>query len=422
MLYDGLYTFVMRVATMGVAVVLGILTARLLGPTGKGLYAMPTVEAGLVATAFAGLSSATSFFLLNRRAGRNIIAPAIWCALAFVAGASVAVLAIAAIGHALWAAPAAIASLPASAAANVATGYVVGIKRIRYATTLTFATTLTTLALMAIGLFVVARTPLVAIVIWIAATSLVGAVALIAVVVHSRTLERGEPVDRRSYVRMALKVGATGLVSLLNYRADLYIVAAFLTPADLGLYSVAVSAAEMLLVPTQVAALVTSPHIGGLDHASAVRLAARCVRNNLLIASSVCLVFLILAPFVVKLLYGDAFLGLVPSLRILLVGVVALALGSPISNYYTLKLGKPEIPLVLSGLSAAICIACAVVLVPHIGIAGAALASTIAYVAGQGLGIAYFSRVAHVGTRAILIPTRDDFRIYFDFAMGKLRG
>jgi O-antigen/teichoic acid export membrane protein len=178
---------------------------------------------------------------------------------------------------------------------------------------------------------------------------------------------------------------------------------------------VAVSAAESLLVPTQATALVASPHIGSLDRPTAARITARCVRNNLLLACILCAVIFILAPFLIELLYGAAFLPLVPALRILLVGVVALSLGSPVSSYYTLKLGKPEIPLVLAGSSAALCIALAVVLAPHLGIAGAAIASTVAYLVGQGLGIGYFAVKARVPIRDVLLPTADDFRTYSGF-------
>ena len=414
-MYDGLYTFVLRIANMALAMALGVLTARLLGPAGKGIYAMPMVQAGLVATAFGGLSSATSFFLLNRRAGCRILKPALITAAGLVVAAALAVLSIATLTHTLWAAPAAIVSLPASAAVCIILGYVAGVRRIRYATSLALVSTVVTLIFMACGLFLVARSPWVAILVWIVASSFVALVALLAMIAHARTLEHGDPVDIRAYLRMTLKVGATSLVTLLNYRADLYIVAVLLPTFDLGLYTVAVAGAESLLVPTQVAALVTSPHIGGLERAAAARLTARCVRNNLLAAATLCAIVFVFAQFVVKLLYGEAFLPLVPALQILLIGVVALSLGSPISSYYTLKLGKPEIPLVLAGISAAICIAIAIILVPHIGIAGAAFGSTAAYLIGQGLGIAYFLRHARVSVRDTLLPTLDDLRIYGDF-------
>ncbi|MGC1381252.1 MAG: polysaccharide biosynthesis C-terminal domain-containing protein [Candidatus Baltobacteraceae bacterium] len=414
-LYDALFTLAARMFNVLGLLAVGVLTARALGPAGKGLYALPVVQAGIVSTIFAGLSSATSYYLLTGKAGRNVIAPSTIAMLLFVLASAIAVVPIAVLGHAFWAAPAAIASLPATALVNVVTGYVVGTKRVRAAATLALVTTAATFVFTVAGFVLVTRAPFVAIAAWIASTTLVAAGAWAIVLRDARRLERGSPVPVGAYARMALKVGATSLVTLLNYRADLYIVAILLPPAELGLYSVATSVPQSLLLPTQVAATVTTPHIGSLERGAAGRLAARCVRNNLLAALLLSAALFVFAPFLIELFYGAAFLPLVPALRILLIGVVALALGSPVSTYYTLKLAKPEVPLILAGASAAICIAASLVLVPRIGIQGAALASTAAYIVGQALGLIYFARSTGIAMRTILVPTYDDVRLYGTF-------
>lgn len=414
-MYDGLYTFVMRILNVGCAAGLGILTARLLGPAGKGLYALPSVEAGLVASAFGGLGAALSYFMLNRRSGRRVLVPAFWTAAAFVTIGAIAIVPIAMIAGRTWAILPAILSLPASAAINVATGYAVGIKRIRYATTMNVIVTLLTFALMALGLFFVSRNAWVAIWVWIVSSTFVGVVAIAAVIMHSRSREGDEPVAFREFATFGVKVGMVNLVSLLNYRADLYIVAIMTSAASLGMYTVAVSAAESLLVPTQVAALVTSPHIGSLERPEAARITARCVRNNLLIALFVCGALSVFAAPIVHLLYGTAFLPVVIVLQFLLIGVLALSLGSPMSSYFTLKLGRPEIPLRLAALSAAICIAVSLALVPVLGMLGAAIGSTLAYVAGQTAATLYFCRTTRIGARSLFLPTEDDRRSYLAF-------
>lgn len=411
---DGAYTLLLRVLNIGAAAALGILTARLLGPSGKGIYALPMVQAGLVTAAFAGLSSATSYFLLNRNAGSHIVRPAFVSALGFVAAGAAVIGAIALASGQLWAALPAIASLPSAAAINFVTGYVVGIKRVRYASTLTVAMNVGTFVLMAAGLLAVGRTPSVAIAVWIVASTLISFAALAAVVLHARRIKAGEPVSVIEYLRFTGKVGVVSLVSLLNYRADLYIVAWMAPAAALGMYTVAVSAAESLLVPTQVAALVTSPHVGGLDLPAAGQLTARCVRNNFLVAAVVCGAIFVLAQPIVHLLYGSAFLPLVPALRVLLVGVFALSLGSPMSNYFTLKLGKPEVAMVFASISAAVCIAVSIVLVPRLGMLGAAIGSTAAYSLGQAIATVYFSRRAHIPIQTILVPTLGDLIAYRD--------
>jgi O-antigen/teichoic acid export membrane protein len=418
-MYDGLFTFVMRMLNAACAAGLGILTARLLGPAGKGLFALPGIEAGLVVSAFSGLGSAASYFLLNRRLSRSFLAPAFASAgLLLIAGAA-AVVPIALLSGQRWALLPAIASLPASAAINFATGYAVGIKRVRYSTTINVAITLLTLTLMAFGLFFVARSAAVAIVVWIAANAVVGIAAIAGVLLHARTLKGSESVNTREFATFSVKVGLVNLVSLLNYRADLYIVALLTSPAVLGMYTVAVSAAESLLVPTQVTALVTSPHIGSLDTKAAAALTARCVRNNVLIALLVCGALFALAEPIVRFLYGTAFLPMVPALQILLVGVFAMSLSSPMSSYFTLKLGRPEVPLWLAGTSALVCILTSVALVPSLGMYGAAFGSSLAYVTGQVAATWYFMRCTSLSARTILIPTAGDLRLYWQF-LGRL--
>jgi O-antigen/teichoic acid export membrane protein len=294
-------------------------------------------------------------------------------------------------------------------------GYVIGIKRVRYNTSVNVAVTVVSLVLMAVTLLLIARRPVAAIIVWLAANWIVGGIALALVVRHARRLSGDERVTMREFLRFGIRVGLVNLVSLLNYRADLYIVAIMTNAASLGMYTVAISAAESLLVPTQVAALVTSPHIGSLDVQEAARLTARCVRNNLLVALVVCGALFALASPLVHILYGRAFLPVVPALRILLVGVFALSLGSPMSTFFTLKLGRPDIPLRFAAMSAVICIAVAVVLVPHFGITGAAVGSTAAYIAGQSVASWWFTRSTAIGLAAMLIPTRADITLYRGF-------
>jgi O-antigen/teichoic acid export membrane protein len=138
-----------------------------------------------------------------------------------------------------------------------------------------------------------------------------------------------------------------------------------------------------------------------------------------LVALAVCGILFAFAHPVVQLLYGAAFLPVVPVLQTILVGVFALSLGSPMSSYFTLKLGRPEVAMWLAGGSAAICIAISLSLVPSLGMMGAAIGSTVAYVCGQIAAIWYFSRSARIDVREILIPTSADASVYWGF-LGRL--
>ena len=396
---------------MLVAAALGVLTARVLGINGRGIYAAPMVDAGIATAAFTGLASAVSYYLLRKDAGRSIVRAALIAATVFVLGASIITALLAWMAHAPWAAIPAVLSLPGPAVLMLASGYATGTHRIRLTSSLTVASSAFFLIIMASVFVGVSRTPYAAIAVWVSTTNLAGLAILIWIFRDSRSLPNGS-IDARAFVTYALRTGAVSLVTLLNYRADMYIVAVLGTPAMLGMYTLAVSASETLLTVTQVTAVVTAPHIGSLDDRAAAELAARSVRHNVLVSSFCCALLAIAAPLAVQLLYGNAFAAVVPALRILLVGVFALSLGSPMSTYFTIRLGRPEVALVLASASAAVCIAGSLMLVPKLGLVGAALSSSSAYVLGQAAAILYFRFVSGIGTRTMLIPRLTDVRAY----------
>ncbi len=363
---DGLYSFALRVGNMLLAAVLGILSARVLGPHGRGIYALPMVNAGLVGAGFAGLTSAVSFYLLRKEAGRGVLRPTFISALLVFAVGAAATPLIAYAAHAPWSAVPALLSLPAPICMMIGSGYAIGTKRIRLVTNFSTANTVIAILFMICAFVMIGRVPAAAIASWIVSGDLFG-LAIIAWVVWDARRLPPSSVSLREYLWYALRSGSVNFISLLNYRADIYIVAILGDARMLGMYSIAVTAADTLLTATQVTAMVASPHIGSMEEQQAAQLVARSVRHNVLVAGVCSLALAVVAPYAVSLLYGPAFLPMVPALRVLLIGVFALSLGSPMSTYFTLRLGRPEVALVLASFSAAICIIVTWVLVPQLG-------------------------------------------------------
>ena len=87
-----------------------------------------------------------------------------------------------------------------------------------------------------------------------------------------------------------------------------------------------------------------------------------------------------LAPLVIPDVYGSAFAGAVPALRLLLPGVVALGAAKSLGSVLV-KEGRMLITSIL-GLSAlGLNVALNIVLLPQIGILGASIASSVCYAA-----------------------------------------
>lgn len=417
---DGVVTLVTRVANLLFVALLSIITARLLGPHGRGIYALPLINAGLVSAVFTGLASSVSYYMLNKKVGRGALLPAFLTAGIFVLLGSGVVVMLGLVAHKSWAALPAIASLPFSASMSICLGFINGVKKVRQNMLLGLLSTLLTITLMLLGFYFVGRTPTVAIAVWLITGALLACGTTAAVFFFARRLPY-TPVPFREYFTFTIKVGALNLISLLNYRVDVYIVAILSSPATLGMYTIAVAAAESLQTVTQVATIITAPHIGSLERSDALKLTSRCVRNNTALAAILCIFVGIAAPVLIHLLYGSKFMAIVPALRVLLLGVVALSGASALSSYFTLKMGRPEVAVVIASVSAAICFTVTMFLLPRIGILGAAIGTASSYIFAQALGVWYFCHDTGETPPSVLFLRRDDVLFYREIMRGGLR-
>jgi O-antigen/teichoic acid export membrane protein len=420
-LADGIYTLTGRLVRTLLVLALSVLVARALGPHDRGLYALPTVVyTGFVVSLLGGIADAVSYFMLNSRVGRGAIKPAVITGLLFVAAGALPVTAFAELGHNSWALVPSLIFLPLNVPMMLFIGYATGTKRIRWQTIYYLGLTAALLCAMAAAFTLFARTFAVAVDAFLAANAAVAAVCLAIVLIDAQKLNSRE-VPLVAFLNFAVRVGAANIVTLLNYRADLYVVALLAAPRVLGQYAVAIGAAETLLVVTQVPAVITSPHVGALAREEAARMTAKCARLTVLVAAVVCGTLYAFAPLLVEIVYGRAYTPLVPALRILLVAVAILSLARPVANYFTLKLGKPEVGLLSAAIAAVLCIAISWILVPRMGMVGAAIATTCAYAAGESIRMALFIRNSKLKLAAIVVPTQRDLVSCFSTAIDLVR-
>lgn len=407
--YDGIYTLAGRIIRALLALALSILVARGLGPYGRGLYALPAVYTGLVIAVFGGLSAAVAYFMVTEKAGRGVMRPALLSGAILSLLGAIPVAAIVEYAHNQWALLPSLLLLPLNIPLILILGYAIGTKRIRWQTTYSVLSGVALLVAMIVAFVFYEHTWTTAFGAYVGGNAAVAAGCLAVMLRDSRNLPY-RPVGVLAFLLFTLRVGAVNLMALLNYRADLYVVALLTTPSVLGQYAVAVAAAEALLIVTQVAAVVTSPHVAAMERDDSVNLTVRCLRVTLVLALLICIALYAGAPYIIEIMYGKAYLPMVPALRILLVAVMILSLGTPISNFFTLKLGRPEVALVSAACAAPLCLAASWFLVPRIGMVGAAIATAIAYLAGEGTRMAFFIRITKTPLSAILIPTRSDLQ------------
>jgi O-antigen/teichoic acid export membrane protein len=100
------------------------------------------------------------------------------------------------------------------------------------------------------------------------------------------------------------------------------------------------------------------------------------------------------APFLIPALLGRSFAGAARPLAFLLPGIVAYAPVTVLVVYLSVRRGKPRLSLFVSVVGMFVTLGSALALIPHYGASGAAIASSIGYVAGAALAWLFLARLA----------------------------
>jgi O-antigen/teichoic acid export membrane protein len=204
----------------------------------------------------------------------------------------------------------------------------------------------------------------------------------------------------RTLARLALVMGAVQVVNLISYRAELFVLERYDGLDAVGIYSIAMQAAEALwLIAAAVATAVTAPAVHETE-AGAVRLIRNAALRGLAYTAGAGAVVGIAAPFLIPLLFGDDFSDASRPLALLLPGVVLYGPVTVLVVYLSVRHGRPRLSLAVSLVAMVVTIGAAFALIPRYGGEGAAIASAVGYAAGAALAWVFFTRTARQAGRS----------------------
>ena len=218
------------------------------------------------------------------------------------------------------------------------------------------------------------------------------------------------------YIKAGLNYGwkahLSNILSFLNYRVDMFLLNWFINPVAVGIYSIAVGIAERLWIFSGSAATVMFPRIAELKHDESSRkeLTPLVSRSMLWIPLILSIPIFITAPFIIEFLLGINFIKSSLLLRILLPGIVLGSLGRILANDISAR-GFPQINMYIDSVIAVSNIILNIILIPRIGIAGAAVATTICYGTNTVVKIKAYSVIAKVKWYKTFIPEKEDLRL-----------
>jgi O-antigen/teichoic acid export membrane protein len=409
----GIEAFAFRVVELIAQAGLVLLTARLMEPAGRGLYALASLTAMLCSLPLGSVWSAGAIELARRRTplpellGAYAMIAAVGGLATALAGFAVAAL----LSDRWWVVAFPAATAPLILFARYEEGLYQALGHVRAVNWITVARVVLPLVFVTLPLLAGAsvRTAIEVWTLW-----LVLLPALVYRPLRRFVGGRRRPAERALYRRLVTtggKLSVANFALIMSPRIALLALALFSGDAAVGVYSVAVAAGDALYLTTNALASSSFRGIAGRTREQSTALAARSIRHAILLALGLGVLLVPGAEVLLPVLVGEGY-GDVPGLvAILLPGVIGLSGFWILHTYFTVQLSRPlivtRIAVVTLSAGAVLCLA----LVPPMGVWGGALATTAANLLAAALSFRRFRQIGGVRLRE-LRPGRAELRDY----------
>jgi len=217
-------------------------------------------------------------------------------------------------------------------------------------------------------------------------------------------------------IRFGLKSHIQVLAQHLHLRADAYLVAYFLDPAQVAFYVLAVRLAEFMLDIAEAVGVVLYPRLASLGDGAMHELTAQACRRTLLLTTIGGVLLSLFGPAVIVLWYGAAYAPAGRPLRLVAVGVVTMSIFVLLTRNFTSR-NKQQVNIVAGFIALVGNIVLNLFAIPAMGIVGAALASLISYAAATALLIGFFLRESHLSVWDVLLAKPEDLRFFWNLGV-----
>ena len=221
--------------------------------------------------------------------------------------------------------------------------------------------------------------------------------------------------DPRGLEREMMLFGLRGypnsLGMLLWSRTPVFVLNAYHGPAAVGVYSIAQTLAERVLLPLQSLQDLLYNRMTQLPPAEATQTMNRYLRIGTALILPIVAVAIVVSPALVTLLFSDDFDRAAAALRLLLVGTAVVTVPALLSTYFLGQMGRPGLISILSGLRGGGQIVLLLLLVPALAEVGTAVAVLTWQIIGTVVTLALYVRFAKTDLRSALVLRRGDLAL-----------
>lgn len=204
------------------------------------------------------------------------------------------------------------------------------------------------------------------------------------------------------------------LASFFSYRLDVFVVNYFLDASQVGLYSLGVIISEALWQLPAIVAMALFPRTARTVGDGAENFTCTILRQVSLITIAAALLIALASPIAIPLIFGARFAPSIAVVWCILPGTVGMALGKVVAADLTARGGINHLP-VSAGIGLLLTLILDFLLIPRLGIKGAAIASSIAYL---GSGVYLLIVIRHklkTSWKNLLVPSFEEIKGYGRF-------
>jgi O-antigen/teichoic acid export membrane protein len=403
----------LRLAQYAMLFLAALLVSRSLGPADRGEYALP-LSLAVVMQLVLGLSleQSTGRLLARREASAADVAHVLWAGV-IVLGSIGALLTVAIglpfraslmSGASAGGVVAAAALVPVGIAHTYGSGLVLRLGGVRAYGLISLASASTHL-LGAAGLIAAGvLTPETGL-LWVVVSTAVAAAGSAAWIVKRVGRTAANPWIERGLIARVLRPGLplhlSAIALFLNLKIDLFLVSVQLSRRETGLYSLAVTLTEFVFFAAWTLGQVAVPAQTLAEEEEAADASWRYFRHSVAFAAVLAAMAAAAAYPVVRFLYGAEWVDSVPAVAILAAAAVGISIEPPLRAFLARILG-PRRLLIPATAALVTNVLLNLLLIPVIGITGAALSSLVSYWLFGLMTLTLFARATERGIVASL--------------------
>lgn len=202
----------------------------------------------------------------------------------------------------------------------------------------------------------------------------------------------------------------SNVITFLNLRINIFIIGYYLGVQKVGLYSTCLIIIDLIWLLASTLSSITYPLFSNPSNIVIRQRILPIVTRSVLILTLIASIgFYILSKPLITLLFGENFLEIRSLLLILFPGVILLAGAKILAADFTAQ-GKPKFNIFLNFAVLIVTVITNFILVPILGLAGAALATSISFTVYFILCITIYCSVTKTNYLSYLVPKFDDIK------------